>query len=113
MSLWTPFLFILFYYNHGFNLSLCRQLLLTCVACSVVQLSFLGGIHWGFASAGYGGNAATAGVNAGRFVWSVVPSLLAWPAVCLPAPVGLGTIAGSLGLALAVVGLGRCRLTPR
>jgi hypothetical protein len=44
-----------------------------------VILSFLGGIQWGHAlgaKAGEGG--------AGRLVWSVIPSLVAWTAVLAP-----------------------------
>jgi hypothetical protein len=78
-------------------------------------LSFLGGIHWGFASAGFGGAGAVAlpaatkaarerVLLAGpvRFAWSVVPSLVAWPALMLSLPYQLVTVATSLGGALAV-----------
>ena len=78
-------------------------------------LSFLGGIHWGFASAGFGGAGAVAlpaatkaarerVLLAGpvRFAWSVVPSLVAWPALMLSLPYQLVTVATSLGAALAV-----------
>ncbi len=51
-------------------------------AYAAVILSFLGGIHWGF------GIRAAADQSA-RFVWAVVPSLLAWIAVLMPADAGL------------------------
>ena len=57
-------------------------------------VSFLGGMHWGFAGAGFARAGAVAGAGASaaakealllagpvRFAWSVVPSLLAWPAL--------------------------------
>lgn len=51
-------------------------------AYAAVILSFLGGIHWGF------GIRAAVDQSA-RFVWAVVPSLLAWIAVLMPANAGL------------------------
>ena len=47
-----------------------------------IILSFLGGIHWGFA---FRRSAAPASL----FVWGVVPSLLAWIAVTMPPNAGL------------------------
>ncbi|MCY7314359.1 MAG: DUF3429 domain-containing protein [Rubrivivax sp.] len=47
-------------------------------AYAALILSFLGGIHWGLAMRQPA--AATAGL-----VWGVVPSLLAWPALLMPA----------------------------
>ena len=62
------------------------------VAYGAVILSFVGALHWGFAMV-LGGLSDTERTH--RFVWSVVPSLLAWPAVLLP-------MAG--GAALLIVG---------
>jgi len=63
-------------------------------------LSFLGGMHWGFAAAGCSAAAGAAGAAAAaaplRFAWSVAPSLVAWPALMLPAPAALVTLAGGL-----------------
>ena len=51
-------------------------------AYAAVILSFLGGVHWGF---GFRHSAPPASL----FVWGVVPSLLAWVAVVMPAYAGL------------------------
>ena len=51
------------------------------LAYGAVILSFVGALHWGFAMA-LGGLSDRERTH--RFVWSVVPSLLAWPAVLLP-----------------------------
>ncbi len=51
-------------------------------AYAAVIVSFLGGIHWGIAfREGQPPN--------GLFVWGVVPSLVAWVAVVMPASAGL------------------------
>lgn len=47
---------------------------------AAVIVSFLGGIHWGI---GFRDG------DAGLFVWGVVPSLVAWLAVMMPASAGL------------------------
>lgn len=52
-----------------------------------VIVSFLGGIHWGL------GFVHGDGV---RFVWGVVPSLVAWPALLLPPAAGLALLAAML-----------------
>lgn len=52
--------------------------------------SFLGGIHWGFATAG-------AGAASARLAYSVVPSLVAWPALAAPRDAdGLKLLLGGL-----------------
>lgn len=51
-------------------------------AYAAVVISFLGGIHWGL-----GFRQATP--SARPFVWGVLPSLLAWVAVVMPAYAGL------------------------
>jgi hypothetical protein len=47
------------------------------IAYAAVIVSFLGGIHWGVPPGAERDNAR---------VWGVVPSLLAWPMLLLPAP---------------------------
>jgi hypothetical protein len=47
------------------------------IAYAAVIVSFLGGIHWG---------STTAAERDGSRVWGVVPSLLAWPMLLVPAP---------------------------
>lgn len=49
---------------------------------AAVVVSFLGGIHWGI---GF----REAAPEPAMFVWGVVPSLVAWPAVMMPASAGL------------------------
>jgi hypothetical protein len=61
-------------------------------AYGAVILSFVGALHWGFAMS-LGGLSSAERTRC--FVWSVVPSLLAWPTVLLP-PAG--------GAALLVAG---------
>ena len=51
-------------------------------AYAALIVSFLGGIHWGFAF-------RRADAPPARFVWGVVPSLVAWVAVVMPAYAGL------------------------
>jgi hypothetical protein len=65
-------------------------------AYAATIVSFLGGIHWGLAFA------APEGPSSGRLLWGVVPSLLAWPALLLPAAGGLALLAGTLVLCYAV-----------
>jgi hypothetical protein len=65
------------------------------VAYGATIVSFLGGIHWGLAFM----NDADRGA---RFTWGVIPSLLAWVAIVLPASAGLLLVAGTLLMALSV-----------
>lgn len=60
------------------------------LAYGAVILSFVGALHWGFAMAQSGLSTAE---RTRCFVWSVVPSLMAWPATLLP-PSGRGSAAG-------------------
>ena len=53
------------------------------LAYGAVILSFVGALHWGFALAMPGLGAAQ---RRGLYVWSVVPALVAWPAVLWAAP---------------------------
>lgn len=56
------------------------------VAYGAVILSFVGALHWGFAMTLQG---LSADQCRERFIWSVIPALIAWPALLLPAPLGL------------------------
>jgi hypothetical protein len=55
-------------------------LALSAYAATIV--AFLGGIHWGF-------GLREAAPPASLFVWGIVPSLVAWAAVMMPASAGL------------------------
>ena len=55
-------------------------------AYGAVVLSFLGGIHWGFAMRQPQPSARSA---TAAFVWGLVPSLVAWPAAVMPPRGGL------------------------
>jgi hypothetical protein len=56
------------------------------VAYGAVILSFVGALHWGFAMTLQDLHADQCRE---RFIWSVIPALIAWPALLLPAPLGL------------------------
>jgi hypothetical protein len=56
------------------------------VAYGAVILSFVGALHWGFAMTLQDLHADQ---RRERFIWSVIPALIAWPALLLPAPLGL------------------------
>jgi hypothetical protein len=62
-------------------------------------VSFLGGIHWGV-----GLRYAATHIEGHRFhlVWGVVPALLAWVALLMPAYAGLPALAGVLALCYLV-----------
>lgn len=64
-------------------------------AYGAVILSFLGAIHWGL-------SLREDHATPALLVWGVVPSLLAWLALLLPAVAGLYVLAASLWLCLAV-----------
>ncbi len=68
-------------------------LMLSTYAAAIV--SFLGGIHWGFAM-------RLAQPPAAMLVWGVVPSLLAWLAVMMPAQSALVVHGASLLVCYAV-----------
>ena len=55
---------------------------LALAAYAAVIVSFLGGIHWGLAL-------RLSAPPASLFIWGVVPSLVAWLAVMMPASAGL------------------------
>ena len=61
-------------------------------AYGAIILSFVGALHWGFAMtlSGLSDRQRTA-----SFVWSIIPALLAWPAILLSPPLsGLLLISG-------------------
>jgi hypothetical protein len=61
-------------------------------AYGAIILSFVGALHWGFAMTLSG---LSDGQRTARFVWSVIPALLAWPAILLAPPLsGLLLITG-------------------
>ncbi|MFM7273581.1 MAG: DUF3429 domain-containing protein [Gammaproteobacteria bacterium] len=63
-----------------------------------VILSFVGALHWGYAV-----RDTPSGAGAWlRFGWSVVPALMAWVCLMLPAAVGVLMLAGALSTSLAV-----------
>jgi len=59
------------------------------LAYAAVILSFVGALHWGFAmlAGAWEPRARTMG-----YVWSVVPSLVAWVALLVPSPLGGGLL---------------------
>ena len=69
---------------------------------AAVIAAFLGGIHWGLGLLGHGRNPGF------HFVWGVVPSLVAWVALVMPAYAGLPL----LGLLLVACGVVDYRTWP-
>ena len=59
-----------------------------------VILSFLGGVHWGLAIAGFGPT-GNDNVSFRRLAFSVTPSLIGWGALLLPRTAGLLVLAGA------------------
>lgn len=85
-------------------------------AYAAVILSFLGGIHWGLGMRGMGmqglgmqGQAQKQPAPTSMFVWGVLPSLVAWVAVVMPAYAGLVV----QGVALVICYLVDRRVYPR
>ncbi len=68
---------------------------------AAIILSFMGGVQWGLAIADHGAEAGR-GPSWARLGWSVVPALIAWIAVLLPALEGYLVIA--LAFAILLVG---------
>jgi ABC-type amino acid transport system permease subunit len=62
-------------------------------------VSFLGGIHWGI---GFRNVSRMHNAPLFNFGWGVVPSLLAWIAITMPAYAGLPLLAAILFLCYAV-----------
>ena len=75
---------------------------LSLAAYAAVVLSFLGGIHWGLAF-------RQEVPSPGPYAWGVVPSLVAWVGVVMPAYAGLVV----LGAMLVITYLVDRRLYPR
>lgn len=66
------------------------------VGYGALIVSFLGGIHWGLAAR------AGAAPPPLLLAWGVLPSLIAWPALLLPAQAALVLLAAALLLCLLV-----------
>jgi hypothetical protein len=66
-----------------------------------VILSFLGGIQWGLVM-GAGSRNGRDDTSAGRLVLTVVPSLIGWAALLMPAPANLALLAGGFACVLYV-----------
>lgn len=64
-------------------------------------LSFLGGVHWGLAMTNVGGALGTR-MAGQRYVWSVLPCLMAWPTVAMPIQQAAATQAALLGVVYLV-----------
>ena len=58
---------------------------LALVNYGAVILSFVGALHWGFAMTVQGMSVEQ---GSHRFIWSVIPALIAWIATLLPMPLG-------------------------
>jgi hypothetical protein len=81
--------------TEGYQRGLATQAL---AAYGAVILSFLGGVHWGFAL----GGTKQPEAEAFRFIGGVAPSLLAWPALLLPGTLSCLVLALGLGVLLVV-----------
>ncbi len=68
------------------------------LAYGAVILSFVGALHWGFAMA-QSGLSTTERTHC--FMWSVAPSLIAWPATLLPPAAGSVLLIAGFALHLA------------
>lgn len=71
------------------------------IAYGAVILSFLGGVRWGLAIAGYGAGADD-GPSWKRLGLAVAPSLIAWFSLLIAAPAGLLTLAAAFAAMLAI-----------
>ncbi|CAM6025668.1 unnamed protein product [Sphagnum balticum] len=86
-------------------------------AYAAVIVTFLGAVHWGLAMANYSGS-HSASISSSTsllpwYVWSVMPSLVAWPALLLPPAPKFAVLIFSLGLILGVdVIFTRMKLVP-
>jgi hypothetical protein len=84
-------------------------------AYAAVIVTFLGAVHWGLAMANYSAKdkANKITFTTLRYVWSVIPSLVAWPALLLPPAPKFAVLIFSLGLILGVdVIFTRMKLVP-
>lgn len=66
------------------------------VAYGASILSFLGGMHWSLAAVKHGVNEGNARALNARYAWSVVPALVAWPALMMPERAACATIGAGL-----------------
>jgi len=73
------------------------------LAYGALVLSYLGGVRWGLAIAGYGARDEAAGAGWARLSWSFVPPIIAWPTLFVlpPAPAVAVQIATFVGLYFA------------
>lgn len=71
------------------------------ITYGAVILSFLGGIHWGMAAVKHNGTLTPRQIQ-GRYLWSVIPSLIAWPALLMPEQLAASAVATGLATAAAV-----------
>jgi len=70
------------------------------IGYGAVIASFLGGIHWSMAMASFG--KPTTQDNADRYIWSVIPALMAWPALVMQPGPGSLVVGSTLGVAYLV-----------
>ena len=70
------------------------------IAYGAVILSFLGGVHWGLAIAGFG--AAGSAAMWPHLGLSVVPSLVGWAALLVPTSAGLPVLAAAFAAMLVI-----------
>lgn len=68
------------------------------VGYAATILSFLGGVHWGLAIAGTG-NPRSGSLTA-RLILSVLPPLVGWISLLLPASAGLVTLSAAIAMML-------------
>lgn len=78
-----------------------QQAYFALAAYGAVILSFLGGIHWGLSMVGFG-STPVQGVRYRRLTLSVVPSLVGWGALLLPATANLLVLAAAFVAMLLV-----------
>jgi hypothetical protein len=71
-----------------------QQVAFALVVYGALILSFLGGIHWGLAIAGFGPDQVD-NATFRRLAWSVVPSLIGWCALLLLPREGLPVLAAA------------------
>jgi ABC-type amino acid transport system permease subunit len=71
----VPTFFLFYDYHH---LDMWRHFLVTYAA---VILSFLGALHWAYAMASHD---LSHRQKSGRFIWSVIPSIVAWVSLSIP-----------------------------
>lgn len=70
------------------NVGLQAWVAIALAAYAALIVSFLGGIHWGIGWLA-GRHASAHHAQRNHFLWGIVPSLLAWPGLLMPAFAGL------------------------